>query len=212
MSFFCLELHSWMQHSGWGLTRADQTGRITFTDLLVLLPLMHLRIQLPNNTYKSSLQAYSIHSPHSLYLRLGLPWPMCSTLHLALLNFTRFAKVNLSSLSSSCWMVSLPSSVFITQLGVISKPDKGQELCLCPCCQERCWTAPVQYQSPRNTTCYQSLLGLPIHFPHIKLLVKISWSKFNLSNLMPVQIWAHILRTTLTNIGREGASVTCTFY
>ncbi|KAF4790169.1 hypothetical protein TURU_144694 [Turdus rufiventris] len=49
---------------------------------------------------------------------------MCSTLHLALLNFTRFAKVNLSSLSSSCWMVSLPSAVFITQLGVISKPDK----------------------------------------------------------------------------------------
>ncbi|XP_074718070.1 cytochrome b5 reductase 4 isoform X1 [Strix uralensis] len=59
----------------------------------------------------SSAGLLAIHSSPSLYLCLGLPRPMCRTLHLALLNFVRFARAHLSSLSRSLWMTSLPSSV-----------------------------------------------------------------------------------------------------
>jgi len=53
----------------------------------------------------------SIHSLPSLYLCLGLPQPMCLTLHVTMLNFMRFARAHLSSLSRSLWTISLPSSV-----------------------------------------------------------------------------------------------------
>ena len=93
-------LQSWTQDSRLGLTRAEQRGRITSPDLLAILLLMQPRIWLAfwavsthcwvmmsfssTSTPKSfSSRLLSIHSPLSLHLCLGLPWPMCRTLHLA---------------------------------------------------------------------------------------------------------------------------------
>jgi len=64
----------------------------------------------------------SFHSPSSLYLCLGLPQLRCRTLHLALLNFMRFAQAHFSRLSGCLWMASLP---FSTLLGVIIKLAEG---------------------------------------------------------------------------------------
>lgn len=49
----------------------------------------------------------------SLYSCSGLPWHLCMILHLALLNFRRFAQGHLSSLSKSFWMASLPTIMMI---------------------------------------------------------------------------------------------------
>lgn len=65
-----------------------------------------------HNSLKFSSGLVLIHSLPSLCL--GLPWPCCRILHLALLNFMRVAQTQLSSLSRSCWMVSIPSSVSTT--------------------------------------------------------------------------------------------------
>ena len=46
MSFLCWGLQSWMQDSRWGLTRAEQRGRIPSLDLLVMLLLMQPSVQL----------------------------------------------------------------------------------------------------------------------------------------------------------------------
>lgn len=45
---------------------------------------------------------------------LGLSQPQWRTLHLALLNFMRFAQTNISGLSMSLWMASLPCSMLTT--------------------------------------------------------------------------------------------------
>ena len=58
----------------------------------------------------------SVHSLPSLYGCLRLPWPRLSILHLALLNFMRFAWANLSNLSRTLWMASLPSEVLTAPL------------------------------------------------------------------------------------------------
>jgi len=94
------------QYSRWGLMRAEQRGRITSLCLLVALLLVQSRIQLAfwaastrcwlklslssTDSPKSfSSRLLSSHSLPSLYLCLGLLWPRCRTLHLALLNFMR---------------------------------------------------------------------------------------------------------------------------
>ena len=65
---------------------------------------------LSTNTPKSfSTELLSIYSLPILYSCLGLPWPRCRTLHLALC--MRFAWAHLSSLSRSLWMASLPSNI-----------------------------------------------------------------------------------------------------
>jgi len=46
----------------------------------------------------------SIHSPLTLYLCLGLPWPSCRTLPLPLLNCMMFVQAYASSLFRSLWM------------------------------------------------------------------------------------------------------------
>jgi len=126
-----------MQDSKWGLTRVEQRGRIPSLDLLATLLLMqpktqlafwaastHCRVLLSSSstmTPKSSSSGLlSIHSLPSLYLRLGLPRPMCRTLHLALLNLLRFAQAHLSSLSRSLWMVSRPSGMSTAPLSLVS--------------------------------------------------------------------------------------------
>ncbi|KAK4831169.1 hypothetical protein QYF61_015639 [Mycteria americana] len=76
------------------------------------------------NTPKSfSSGLLSIHSLPSLYLCLGLPRPMCRTLHLALLNFMRFTWSHSSSLSRSLWMASFPSSVSVAPHSLLSSAD-----------------------------------------------------------------------------------------
>ena len=137
MSLLCWGLQSWTQDSRWDLTRAEQRRRIPSLDLLATLLLMQPRIQLAfwdlnthcqvllsfslANTPKSFLVGLlSIHSPPSLHLFLVLPWPMCWTLHLALLNFMRFTQAHLSSLSRSLWVASLPSSVSTASHSLVS--------------------------------------------------------------------------------------------
>ncbi|KAK4824839.1 hypothetical protein QYF61_020212 [Mycteria americana] len=87
------------------------------------------RVQLCIHQYLKSFSTglLSIHSLLSLYLCLGLPQLTRRTLPLALLNFMRFTRAYLSSLSRSLWMASLPSSVVdrTTQLGVIGKLAEG---------------------------------------------------------------------------------------
>ncbi|NXM28115.1 F120B protein, partial [Oxyruncus cristatus] len=77
-----------------------QMGRISSLDLLATLLLMQPRMQLAfwaasahcwvrssclsSNTLKSLFELLSIHSPSHLYLCLGLPRPVCRTLHVAL--------------------------------------------------------------------------------------------------------------------------------
>ena len=111
-----------------GLSRGEQRGRIPSLDLLVTLLVMQPRTQLAfwaasahchlmlsflsTNTPKSFFSGLlSIRSLPSLSLCSGLPRPMGRTLHLALLNFTRFTRAHLLRLSRSLWMASLPSSV-----------------------------------------------------------------------------------------------------
>lgn len=58
-----------------------------------------------------SAELHSIHLSVSLYWCLELPWPMQRTLHLALLNFMKFAWAHLPSPWRSLCMVSLPSKL-----------------------------------------------------------------------------------------------------
>lgn len=61
----------------------------------------------------------SIYSLPSSYLCLGLPWPSCRTLHLALFNFMRFTQPRLSGLSaSSGWHPFPPACHHASHLGV----------------------------------------------------------------------------------------------
>ena len=116
-----LGVQSWTQDSRWGLTRAEYRGRIPSLDLLAMLLLMQPRAQLAfwaarahccvilsflsTSTLTSfSAGLLSIHSLPNLSLCLGLPRPMCRTLHLALLNFLMFAQAHISSQSRSLWM------------------------------------------------------------------------------------------------------------
>jgi len=62
----------------------------------------------------------SISFSASLYVCLGLPWPKCSTLHLALFNLVIFMWAHFSSLYRSLWMACLPSTVFTAQLSLVS--------------------------------------------------------------------------------------------
>ena len=55
---------SWMQHCRWGLTTAEQRGRIPSLALLAVLVLMQSRIQLSLLTV-SQLMSSTIHSPTS---------------------------------------------------------------------------------------------------------------------------------------------------
>lgn len=66
MSFLSWGLQGWMQHSGWGLMRAEQRGRFPFHNLLVILLLVQLKTQL----VLSSIPATPLHLQH---LPLVLP-------------------------------------------------------------------------------------------------------------------------------------------
>lgn len=59
----------------------------------------------------SSAGLLSIYSSHSLLLMFEIALTKRRTLCLALLNFMRFTRANLSSLSKFLWMASLPSKV-----------------------------------------------------------------------------------------------------
>ena len=56
----------------------------------------------------------------SLYLSLRLPYPRFRTLHLVLLNFMRYSWSHLTGLSRSLWLASLPSSILLTPVGLVS--------------------------------------------------------------------------------------------
>ena len=140
MSFLCWGLQHWTQDFRWGLTRAEQKDRIPCLALLAMRLLMkpktwstiwatstHCWLMLsflPINTPKSSsLRLLSVSSSHTLYLCLGLPWPMCRTLYLALLKFMMFAQAHISRLSRSLWMASLPSSMLTTWHSLVSSEN-----------------------------------------------------------------------------------------
>ena len=117
-SFLCWGPQTWMQHSRWGLTRAEQRGTIPSLDLLATPQLMQPMMQLafwaasmncwlmlslsstrtPKFFYTGLL---SIGSSPSLYSCPGLLQSRCSTLHLDLLNLIRFTWAHFSSLSRS---------------------------------------------------------------------------------------------------------------
>lgn len=120
-----------MQESRWSLMGVEQRGRVTSLDLLATLLLMQLKIWLAfwsasahwwlmlsflsTNTPKCfSTGLLSIPSSPIPYLCLGLPWPMCRTLHLALMIVMRFAQAHFSSLSRSLRMTSFPRSMLTT--------------------------------------------------------------------------------------------------
>ena len=81
VSFLCCGLQSWMQDSRWGLTRADQRGRIPSLDLLATLLLMQLRMRLACwavSTHCWAVLSFSSAStPKSFYSGLlsVLSWP-----------------------------------------------------------------------------------------------------------------------------------------
>ena len=140
MSFLCWGFQGWMQDSRWGLTRAEQKGRIPSLDWLAMFPLMQPRVRLAfwtvsthcwlmssfssTGTHKSFLaELLSITLAPSLYWYLGLPWPMCRTLHLILLNLMRFTQAHFLSLSKSLWMVFQPSSLLTAPLSLMSSAN-----------------------------------------------------------------------------------------
>ena len=77
---------------------------------------------LPPSSPSPSPQGCSLSLHPQPVLLPGLPRPRCRTLHLALLNLTRFPQPQLCSPSGSLWMASPPSGVGrTTQRGVICK-------------------------------------------------------------------------------------------
>ena len=140
MSVLCWGLQSCMQDSRWGLTRAEQRGRIPCLNLLATLPLMQPRVQLAfwaAGTHYWLMSSFlstgtpkffssgllSVLSSPSLCWCWGLPWARSRALPFALLNLTRFARAHSSSLSRSRWMASLPSSIPATLLSLVSSTD-----------------------------------------------------------------------------------------
>ena len=109
----------------------------------------------------SSLGLLSIHSPPSLHLCLGLPWPMGRTLTLALLNFMRYARgPPLSPVQvPRDGIPSLQHVNHTTQLGVIGNLAEGA---LSPTVHavdkdvKQRWS---QYWPLKNTTPHWSSLG-----------------------------------------------------
>lgn len=97
----------------------------------------------PTNALKSfSTGLLSIYSPPILYLCLGWCWLRRRTLWLALLNFMRFT--HLSSLLRFLWLASLPSRLLTEPHALCCQQAySGCTRSLCPCCQQRCWTAFV---------------------------------------------------------------------
>jgi len=133
-------LHMWMQYYQWGLSSAQQRGRITSLDLLV----MHLLIQprggltfwavrahcwlmssLPSTStprYFSPGLCSDLSSP-SLYWYKMLTQLRCNTMHLDLLNLMRFSWALCSRLSKSLWIASHPSGVSIVPHSLVSSAD-----------------------------------------------------------------------------------------
>ena len=58
-----------------------------------------------------------IHSPASLYLFWGFSWPTWRILHL---NFMKYAQAHFSRFSRSLWMASIPFSILIAPLSLVS--------------------------------------------------------------------------------------------
>ena len=90
-----------------------------------------------NTTRSFSSGLLSVHSLPSLYLGLGLPWPLWRTLHLALMKFMRFTQVHLSSLSCSLWMAFLLSNMKTAPAWCCQQTCWGCTLSHCPCHQQR---------------------------------------------------------------------------
>jgi len=111
------------------------------------------------STLKSfSSELLSINSLPSLYLCLGLPWPMCRTLHVAQLNFLMFAWAHVSGLSRSLWMPTLPSRA--TQPGVIRKLAEGVLNPTIHVTEKDFKPHQSQYWLLRNASWHRSPLGL----------------------------------------------------
>lgn len=128
-------------------------GRITSFDLLdpLLWPRIylafwmasthcwvHVELFVHQRPKSFSPTLFCIHSPLSLYLWLGLSWPTCRTLHMALLELTRFTQAHLPSLSRS-QMVSFPSSVSLHRAPhSLDSSANLLGLHFIPCHQKRC--------------------------------------------------------------------------
>lgn len=117
--------------------RAEQTGIITSLSLLVTLFFMQPCIQLAfwaasthywlmsnlssfSNLNSFSVGLLSIHSSLKIHWYWGLPQLRCRTLHLALLNCTRFVRAHPLSVSRSLWMASLLSSISASSINLVS--------------------------------------------------------------------------------------------
>ena len=119
-------------------------------------------LSLSTSTLKSfSLGLLSIHSLSSLHLCLGLPWPICSTLHLALLKFMGFTQAHLSSLSGSFWIAacSLQHVNCTIHLGVVGKLAEGALNPTVCVTDKDVKQRQSQYWSLRNAICHWSPLG-----------------------------------------------------
>ena len=108
-----------------------------------------------------SLGLLSSHSPPSLYLCLGLPRPMCRTLHLTLLNFMRFTQAHLSR-PVQVPLNGIPSLQRInhtTQLGVVGKLAEGALGPTVHVTDKDIKHHRPQYQPLRHITCHWSPPG-----------------------------------------------------
>ena len=83
MSFLWWGLQSWMQDSRWGLTRAEQRGRITFLDLLVTIPgygwLSGLRAHTDRSCWASCQPAPPSPSPYGCSQTINTAQPVFSS-------------------------------------------------------------------------------------------------------------------------------------
>jgi len=124
-----------------GVTKLGQRGRIPSLALLATLLGMQPRVRLA--FWAASAHCLSVHVQlfihqlpqvlllraaripflPSLYLCLQLTQPMGRSVHLALLNFMRFAWAHLSSLSRSLWMASCSLGVLIAPLSLVSSAN-----------------------------------------------------------------------------------------
>lgn len=101
---FNVGAQNWTQYFKHGLTRAEQSGRITSPDPPATTGILGLKgALLKGNLLSRSFSAELIYSRSSPILNWWVPLflPRCKSLHLLLLNLIRFLTAQLSSLSRS---------------------------------------------------------------------------------------------------------------
>ena len=139
-------------------------------------------------------------SSPSLYWYQDLSWPMCRTLHLALLNLMEFTQAYFLSLSRSHWMASLPSSISNTpQLRVTRKLAEGAldptmsltKLSTSPSPNTDCWGTPFVTNLHLDIESWTATLWMP---PSNQFLIHQTVHPSNpyLSNFKRWNLWGTV--------------------